>query len=228
MANRRMFSKTVTNSSKFMMMPPTAQNLYFHFGMNADDDGFCEHFSIMRMVEAKPDDLRILDARGFVKVFDESVLVILDWKENNYLRSDRYTPSKYLELYKEELRMLGSGTPVVYQMDTQDRLGKDRLGKDRLNKRENTPSVTEKVFSSKKDISESVLEEISKNYDVPIDFVKDCWDSAENWLLAKGQVRKDYRAFLVNWVKRERASLLLKTKNNSFKRGGVYDARTRA
>src|SRR3990167_9951894 len=111
MANRRMFSKTITSSSRFLMMPSSSQNLYFQLGMNADDDGFCEHFTIMRMIEAKPDDLKILHAKGFVQVFDDRVLVIMDWKENNYLRNDRYTPSKYLEIYKNDIKSLSSGIP---------------------------------------------------------------------------------------------------------------------
>ena len=131
MSNRRMFSKSITNSSGFLMMPQSSQNLYFHLGMNADDDGFCEHFTIMRMTESKPDDLKVLNAKGFIKIFDERVLVIIDWKENNYLRSDRYTPSKYLEIYKEEIKRLSSGIPEVDQRETQDRLGKVRLGKDK-------------------------------------------------------------------------------------------------
>lgn len=131
-----MFSKTITNSSRFLMMPQSSQNLYFHLGMNADDDGFCEHFTIMRMTESKPDDLRILQAKGLVHVFDDRVLVIIDWKENNYLRSDRYTKSKYLEIYKEELKAIAEcktaclpdGIPVD---DTgKVRLGKDSKGKD--------------------------------------------------------------------------------------------------
>ena len=134
MAQRRMFSKTITNSSQFLMMPSSSQNLYFHLGMNADDDGFCEHFTIMRMTESKPDDLKILQAKSFINIFDDRVLVIIDWKENNYLRSDRYTPSKYLDIYKEELKFL-TGTPLVYQMATQDRIGKDRIGKDRIEER---------------------------------------------------------------------------------------------
>jgi hypothetical protein len=125
-----MFSKTITNSSQFLMMPQSSQNLYFHLGMNADDDGFCEHFTIMRMTESKPDDLKILQAKGFINLFDDKVLVIIDWKENNYLRSDRYTPSKYLEVYKEEIQRLTSGIPEVDKVATQDRIGKDRIGKD--------------------------------------------------------------------------------------------------
>lgn len=120
------------------MMPSSAQNLYFHLGMNADDDGFCEHFSVMRMTDSKPDDLKILQAKEFVNVFDDRVLVILDWKENNHIQKDRYTPSKYLEVYKQEILNLSEKSYMkklplneciqnVSKMDTQVRLGKDRL-----------------------------------------------------------------------------------------------------
>ena len=126
-----MFSKSITNSNQFFIIPQSSQNLYFHFGMNADDDGFYEHFPLMRMTDSKPDDLKVLQAKGFVNVFDEKVLIITDWKENNYLRSDRYTPSKYLEIYKEEIKRLSSGIPSG---DT----GKVRLGKVRLEEDINT------------------------------------------------------------------------------------------
>jgi hypothetical protein len=56
-------------------------------------------------------------------------LVILDWKENNYIRSDRYIPSKYLEKYSD-LPRLPSGIPSGNQRDTQVRLGKGSIGKD--------------------------------------------------------------------------------------------------
>lgn len=148
-----MFSKVITNSSRFLMMPQSAQNLYFHLGMNADDDGFCEHFTIMRMTESKPDDLRILQSKEFVKIFDDKVLIVLDWKENNYVRSDRYTPSRYLKIYKEELELL-SGIPIGIPNDnqrlTQDRIGKDRIGKDNTDKREE---------KTEKNNADSLLEE---------------------------------------------------------------------
>ena len=113
MAQRRMFTKGITNSSSFLMMPPTSQLLYYHLGMNADDDGFCEHFTIMRMTGSKPDDLKVLQAKGFVKLFDDKVLIITQWKENNFIRKDRYTPSKYLKVYKKELKELVDGKNLV-------------------------------------------------------------------------------------------------------------------
>ena len=38
MANRRMFSLDVVDTDSFLDMPLTAQTLYFHLGMRADDD----------------------------------------------------------------------------------------------------------------------------------------------------------------------------------------------
>jgi len=91
----------------------------------------------MKMTDATPDDLRILQARGLIKIFDDKVLVILNWKENNYIQKDRYQESKYLEIYKKELKALAENEQLnssqitkciqnVSKMDTQVRLGKDR------------------------------------------------------------------------------------------------------
>lgn len=40
MASRRMFSKDVVCSDRFLDMPASAQALYFQYGLEADDDGF--------------------------------------------------------------------------------------------------------------------------------------------------------------------------------------------
>ena len=147
MAQRRMFSKSVTNSSDFLMMSQSAQNLYFHFGMNADDDGFCEVFTVMRMTDSKPDDLRALHEKGFIFVVDTKICIVKDWHENNQIRLDRYKASKYfddpnikqiyasimeekikeIDIYKD---LLATGLPNGNQMAPQDRVGKGRVGKD--------------------------------------------------------------------------------------------------
>lgn len=108
-----MFSKTITNSSKFLRQPATAQQLYFHLGMNGDDDGFVEWYTVITMTRTSEQDLQVLSVNGFVQVLDDKVLLVKDWKENNFIRPDRYQPSKYLETYKEQL-----GKDLVYQIDT--------------------------------------------------------------------------------------------------------------
>lgn len=195
-----MFSKTITNSSQFLMMPQSSQNLYFHLGMNADDDGFCEHFALMRMTDSKPDDLKVLQAKGFVSVFDDRVLVITDWKENNYLRSDRYTPSKYLEIYKQELALISGkssvdtvGIPVVHQMATQDRIGKDRLGevkdKKRYGELQNVSLSDEEhqklIQRYGRSATAHLIEELS------------------TYIGSSGKRYKDHYATLLNWARRK-------------------------
>lgn len=143
-----MFAKSIVSSSKFMRMPATCRLLYYDLGMAADDDGYCEWFPVVQMTGAKEQDLEVLAGGHFVEVFDRDVLVVLDWKENNYLRSDRYTPSKYQKIYPN----LADGTPLVYQMDTQDRLGKERLintGEVSVEERKKAATVLEKHLSKK-------------------------------------------------------------------------------
>ena len=98
MAKKRMFDNVIIKSDSFLEMPDSTQNLYFHLSMEADDDGFVNNWkSIMRMCGKKEDDLKILIMKSFVIPFDSGVIVIKHWRINNYLRSDRYNETKYLE-----------------------------------------------------------------------------------------------------------------------------------
>ena len=121
MAQRRMFNKSITNSSKFLKMPMSSRLLYYDLGMNADDDGFVEHFMVLRMTGATQQDLGVLEINGLVKVFDDNVLWIKDWKENNYIQKDRYVPSKYLAIYNLD-------TICIQDVST----GKDSIGKNSI------------------------------------------------------------------------------------------------
>ena len=135
LAERRMFSKTVISSARFLRMPPTSRLLYFDLGMEADDDGCVEAFGVMRKTGATEDDLRVLASKGFVRVLnDDFVSYILDWHLNNQIRKDRYHESVYKSLLNGECAVvLGDGStngqPTVNQMETEVRLGKVRLGK---------------------------------------------------------------------------------------------------
>ena len=96
MALRRMFSLTVVDTDRFLEMPNSAQSLYFHLGMRADDDGFVSSpRRVMKITGAAGDDMRLLIEKGYIIPFESGVCVITDWKQNNYIRSDRYTESVY-------------------------------------------------------------------------------------------------------------------------------------
>lgn len=99
MAERRMFSKSVVNSARFLRMPQTSRLLYYDLGMAADDDGVVEAFTVLRTTGAAEDDLRVLAAKGFVTVLnDDLVSFITGWNINNQLRKDRYHQSICREL----------------------------------------------------------------------------------------------------------------------------------
>ena len=141
-----MMSKSIIKSDTFLDMPATTQNLYFHMLLDADDDGFINApKSIMRMIGAKDDDMKVLAAKQFVIPFESGVVVIKDWKIHNYIQNDRYKPSTLperdlLNIQKDKTYTLKGD---VSRMDTEciqtvsigkDRIGKVRLGKDRIGK----------------------------------------------------------------------------------------------
>lgn len=116
MANKRMYSKDVTDSDAFIEMSSAAQALYFHLNQGADDDGFNNQVQIAMMkAHASPDDLKVLMAKNFVIRFECGVIVIKHWRLHNTLRKDRYTPTNY----QEELNLLGIKDNGVYTLGCQ-------------------------------------------------------------------------------------------------------------
>jgi len=96
MARKRMFSKKITESDVFCDMPLSAQALYFHICMEADDDGFVGGVKgIRRRVGASEDDFKLLVAKRFLLPFESGVVVVRQWLVHNTLRADRYTPTEY-------------------------------------------------------------------------------------------------------------------------------------
>lgn len=164
MAQRRMFSRKITDTDKFIEMPATTQNLYFHLNMNADDEGFVDRVSIIqRMIGASGDDLKLLIAKGFVIPFESGVVVIRHWRIHNYIQSDRFQATiyqneksqiEYDETKIANIKPIEQCTQNVYKLDTQVRLGKDSLDKERLeldkvNNHNNTAPVENKKSLSK-------------------------------------------------------------------------------
>ncbi len=96
MAQKRMFSLSVTDTDSFLDMPTSAQALYFHLGMHGDDDGFVSSpRKIMRDAGCNADDLKVLISKSFIIPFDSGIVVIRDWRLNNDLKNDRYHETIY-------------------------------------------------------------------------------------------------------------------------------------
>ena len=169
MAQRRMFSKRIVESARFLKMPPSTQALYFHLGLHADDDGVVEGYNVMLQTGSTEDDLKILTAKGFVTVLnDDLVTYINDWRENNRIRADRKIDSIYKDLLIKMIpdvkiqhakaradtgkktgakAFKDNGRPLDNPWTTNGphRLGQDRSGQDSLGKDRSSSSSVEDV-----------------------------------------------------------------------------------
>jgi len=214
-----MFSLDVVDTDKFLDMPVSAQALYFHLGMRADDDGFVSSpRKITSLIGSNADDLKILVSKQFIIPFDSGVIVIADWKVNNYLRSDRYKGTRYIG-EMEQLRCCDGiysmdtvGIPVADQMETQIRIGKESKVKDNVNTICLEP---DKSAPSQSDISLPLVDKTF--YNVPFDKIaiwKDAYPVVDveqelrrmtSWLDSnptKKKTRRGIERFINNWLAR--------------------------
>lgn len=155
MAARRMLSRDIIEQDVFLDMPISAQCAYFHFVLNADDDGFvAAPKRLMRSIGAHDDDMKILAAKQYIIPFATGVIVIRHWLLHNTIRKDRYhatlcvAEKKQLNIendtgiyvlnnndgQKENQRLPDGCQTVVVTAATETRLDKTRLDKTRLGK----------------------------------------------------------------------------------------------
>lgn len=210
MAERRMLAKTITESDAFLDMPQSTQNLYFHLNMNADDDGFVNNpKKIQRVVGSSTDDLKLLMAKSFLIPFDSGVVVIKHWRIHNYIRSDRYKPTAYVDERRQltvkdngSYTMATAGIPsdipdgnnLVDGRSTQVRLGKDSIGEDSIDEKKTgcfqKPTIDEVRLYCKE----------RQNRVDPTRFI-DFYDS-KGWMIGKSKM-KDWRAAVRNWERND-------------------------
>lgn len=185
MAERRMFTKKVTDDDNFMALSSSAQALYLHLSMSADDDGFCNRVSVsMFKAHASVADLQQLLEKRYIYQFDNGVIVIKHWRMANALRKDRYTPTNF----KEELaklkiksngaytfsddgcRVVANGLPdgcqVVATCLPQDSIGKVSIDKNSIVKDSKEKDI-DKSISKKKTVyypDDAMLESAFQEY----------------------------------------------------------------
>ena len=114
MAQKRMFSREITDSDSFLDLSLGAQCLYFHVCLAADDEGFISAGKrIARAIGASDNDLNELVQSGFLLFFPESgIYVAVHFWVNNTLKSDRFHPTvhqverKQLELTENKVYIL--------------------------------------------------------------------------------------------------------------------------
>lgn len=222
-ANRRMFSLDIVDTDRFLDMPSSTQALYFHLGMRADDDGFVSSpRKIVALANCGDDDMKLLIAKGYIIPFESGVCVISDWKSNNFLRSDRYRPTRFKqELSELQLSdghyQLQDGIPMVYQtVDKrypQDRLGKDRIEEDKESMAGKPPRTRSKFVPPTIDEVKAYCTERGNGIDAQrfVDFY-----TANGWTQGKGKPIKDWRAAVRTWEGREQNKPNIRTPNEYY------------
>ena len=113
-----MFSKRIISSDAFMDMSASAQMLYFHLSMWADDEGFVNNpKTIQRMCGADSEDMSVLIKNGLVIRFESGIIAIKHWKTHNYIRGDRIKPT-YCADEKAQLCVSEDGVYALAQQDS--------------------------------------------------------------------------------------------------------------
>lgn len=187
MAIRRMFAKSIIDSDDFLDLPLDVQLLYFHLGMQADDEGFLNSTKkIVRLLGVEPDALQILCDMGFLIPFPSGVMAIRHWHVNNKIRKDRYSGTQFVAEWEQLVQRY-----EVYEWASQGEQGvetsfgeavttcqpltpqavttcqptfgqagaKDRIGKDRVGKdREGKVSEVERSEGEKREEKQSAAQ----------------------------------------------------------------------
>ena len=220
-----MFTKKITESDAFLDMPSSTQMLYFHFSMNADDDGFVNNpKKIQKMCGASDDDFKLLIVKSFIILFDSGIIVIKHWKMHNYIQADRYRPTDYLE----EKSMLGIKSNKAYTLDVSKMdteciqngyIGKDSIGevsidKDSIDKDSKGESVrwekAKRFYPPTLDEVKQYCEERKNNID-PMAFID--FYSSKGWMIGKNRM-KDWKAAVRTWERKRK---------EQSQTGSVYD-----
>lgn len=214
MAERRMLSKKIIKSARFLRMPISSQNLYFHMSLEADDDGVVEAFTILRLTGTSEDDLRVLVAKGFIIVLNEDLVsFVTDWNEHNKIRLDRKVDSIYQDLLVKIVPdvVIQGGKTTANQLTTNGqpdvRLGKGRLGKDSLGKDSKVKDVTPEIVRHKYGEYNNVLltdEHIEKLKDLYTDYERRIEDLSE-YVESTGKKYKNHFATIKAWARKDEA-----------------------
>lgn len=215
-----MFSKKVTDDDNFMSLSSSAQALYLHLCMSADDDGFCNQVTLcMFKAHASAQDLQALIDRNYIYQFETGVVIVKHWRVSNSLRKDRYIPT----VFQEELSQLHISRAGTYELKTdgcqmvatglpdgcqtvagrlpQDSIGKVSIGKDSIdNKAGDIRKVDQNLKEDKtqKVIPPSVSPPTALSILRSYGFAKELESTVKDWLTYKHEKRQDYKTVGLN------------------------------
>lgn len=96
MATRRMISKEIIDTDRFMSLSYEAQALYIQMIINADDEGFVGKAKrIARALGVSENALEELKSEEYLIEFETGVVVIRHWFTQNTIQKDRFKETTY-------------------------------------------------------------------------------------------------------------------------------------
>jgi len=205
MAEKRMLTKKITDDDHFQNLSSSAQALYLHLTLSADDDGFCNQVNAsMFKAHASVQDLEALLAARYLLQFDNGVIVIKHWRMANALRKDRYTPTVFQEeLAKLRIKENGAYTerdgadeswlPFGCQMVATD---KNRLDKNRLDKNSKESTRTKAFVPPTLEEVTAYCKQRNNNVDPKVFF--DYFETG-HWIDSKGNPVRNWKQKLISW-----------------------------
>lgn len=237
MAERRMFTTKIVESDPFTEMPLSAQALYFHLNMAADDDGFVNNpQKIRRSVAASADDFEILVAKRFLLIFENGLVLIKHWRMHNSIRKDRYKPTQYQEqlssvhvkgdgAYTEKKALQSDEDDFGNQLTTkwqptdnqwlpQDSIGEVSIDKVNIDKKKNEKEIRHK-YGEYSNVLLSDVEYEKLKSEFPSDYTERI-ENLSSYIASTGKTYKNHLATIRNWAKKDKA-------NSSIPKHGSFD-----
>lgn len=210
MGDRRMLTRKVTDDDHFMSLSASAQALYLHLSMSADDDGFCNQVALcMFKAHASVSDLEALLSLRYIYQFESGVIVIKHWRMANALRKDRYTPT----VWQKEFAMLNvkengaytmSGLPDGCQMvaerlpDGCPNISKDKISKDKSI--DSSPKRSRFVPPTLEEVKAYASENhLNVDADRFFRYFTTPNDKGETWVDSKGNKVKNWKQKMLTW-----------------------------
>lgn len=211
MADRRMFSKSIADNDQFLDMPLSAQALYFHLCLRADDDGFVGNpKSIQRSISASTQDMTELIEKRYILPFETGVIVIRHWKLHNTIQKDRYHPTIYTGEFQQLQTAPNKEYIHVSEMDTvcfhpvsemETELGKIRLGELDKERVGPAPLSLEQIrqwmetYASERNVTFNIEQQAQKFFN---------YYAMHGWKNSTGGDIQDWAAAVTLWLDREK------------------------
>ena len=203
MARKRMFDIEIINQDSFLDLPMESKALYFLLGMEADDEGFVAPRKVLRLYGGTEDSLKVLILKKFIIPFSTGVIVITDWKRNNYLDKTRiketiYQDEKRQITYNENTEKYECLTNVK-QMLNQNSIEEYSIEeniKERINKKEKYGEFDNVLLT---DEEYAKLEKSNL-----LTYI----DKLSSYIASKGKKYKSHYATILNWSRNDKTEHL--------------------